>query len=36
MNTTPMSKKGYSENEILKIIQDKGGNVKGRIWIGNE
>ena len=36
MKNTPMSKKGYSENEILKMIQDKGGNVKEHIWIGNE
>jgi hypothetical protein len=32
LKDTPISKK-YSENEIHKMIQDKGGNVKERIWI---
>jgi len=35
LKNTPISKK-YSENEIHKMIQDKGGNVKERIWIGKE
>jgi len=32
LKDTPISKK-YSENEIRKMIQDNGGNVKERIWI---